>query len=104
MGIARDRWEHNLEKIKRQAKFDREHKQSIKKFYLREYPEDELGMKLNETATFEDLLNELYIGNNIYDFIGVGDSLIRERLFDKLSKNICSSYDYIYNLWLNENK
>ena len=26
MGLARDRWEHNLAKIKRQAKFDREQK------------------------------------------------------------------------------
>ncbi len=26
MSVARDRWEHNLAKIKRQAKFDREQK------------------------------------------------------------------------------
>ena len=26
MSVARRRWEHNLEKIKRQAKFDREQK------------------------------------------------------------------------------
>ena len=104
MGIARDRWEHNLEKIKRQAKFDRALNKSIKQFYLKEYPEDEMGHDINDDATFIGLLNQLYIGANIYDYLDVGDSLIRERIFDRLSKEISSSYEYIYNLWLNENK
>lgn len=73
----------------------------IKEFYLNEYPTDELGVELNENATFVGLLNCLYEGNDVYDYIGEGDSLIRERLFEKLAQDLGSSYDYVYNLWLN---
>ena len=73
----------------------------IKEFYLNEYPTDELGLELNENATFVGLLNCLYEGNDVYDYIGEGDSLIRERLFEKLAQDLGSSYDYVYNMWLN---
>ena len=73
----------------------------IKQFYLNNYPTDELGVELNENANFTGLLNELFTGNDIYGYIGVGDSIIRERLFEKLSKILNCSYDYVYNLWLN---
>ena len=73
----------------------------IKQFYLNNYPTDELGVELNENANFTGLLNELFTGNDIYGYIGVGDSIIRERLFSKLSEILNCSYDYVYNLWLN---
>jgi hypothetical protein len=73
----------------------------IKQFYLNNYPTDELGVELNENANFTGLLNELFTGNDIYGYIGVGDSIIRERLFEKLSEILNCSYDYVYNLWLN---
>ena len=72
----------------------------IKQFYLNNYPTDELGVELNEKANFTGLLNELFTGNDIYGYIGVGDSIIRERLFSKLSEILNCSYDYVYNLWL----
>ena len=73
----------------------------IKQFYLKNYPTDELGVELNENANFTGLLNELFTGNDIYGYIGVGDSIIRERLFSKLSEILNCPYDYVYNLWLN---
>lgn len=73
---------------------------TIKEFYLENYPTDELGTELSNTANFEGLLNQLFTGGDIYDYIGVGDSIIRERLFDKLAKNLQTSYDYVYDLWL----
>ena len=73
---------------------------TIKEFYLENYPTDELGTELNETSTFSGLLNTLFTGGDVYDYFGVGDSLIRERLFTKLSEELQTSYDYIYNLWL----
>jgi hypothetical protein len=73
----------------------------IKEFYLNSYPTDELGAELSENANFTGLLNELFTGNDIYGYIGVGDSIIRERLFSKLSEILNCSYDYVYNLWLN---
>ena len=73
----------------------------IKQFYLNNYPTDELGVELNENANFTGLLNELFTGNDIYGYFGVGDSIIRVRLFEKLSEILNCSYDYVYNLWLN---
>ena len=73
----------------------------IKQFYLNNYPTDELGVELNENANFTGLLNELFTGNDIYGYICVGDSIIRERLFEKLSEILNCSYDYVYDLWLN---
>jgi|TARA_R110000764_G_scaffold21676_1_gene54560 hypothetical protein len=75
---------------------------NIKQFYLNNYPTDALGIKISENANFTGLLNELFIGNSIYEYIGVGDSLIRERLFTELSEILNCSYEYIYNLWLYE--
>ena len=72
----------------------------IKQFYLSNYPTDELGVELNDKANFTGLLNELFTGNDIYGYIGVGDSIISERLFSKLSEILNCSYDYVYNLWL----
>jgi hypothetical protein len=73
----------------------------IKEFYLNNYPTDELGVELNENTNFTGLLNELVTNNDIYGYIGVGDSIIRERLFSKLSEILNCPYDYVYNLWLN---
>jgi hypothetical protein len=72
----------------------------LKEFYLENYPNDELGLELNETPTFPGLLNQLIIGGDVYNYIGVGDSIIRERLFEKLAESMSVSYDYVYNLWL----
>lgn len=74
---------------------------NIKQFYLENYPTDELGIELKDDTNFTGLLNELITNNDIYDYIGVGDSIIRERLFMELSEILKCSYDYVYNLWLN---
>ena len=73
---------------------------NIKEFYLENYPSDELGIELNETPTFAGLLNQLIVNGDVYRYIGVGDSIIRERLFEGLAKELNTSYDYVYNLWL----
>lgn len=74
---------------------------NIKQFYLENYPTDELGIELKDDTTFTGLLNELFTKNDIYGYIGVGDSIIRERLFMELSEILKCSYDYVYDLWLN---
>lgn len=74
---------------------------TIKEFYLSNYPTDELGVELNETPTLAGLLNQLIVGGDVYRYIGVGDSVIRERLFERLAEELEVSYDYVYNLWLN---
>ena len=78
----------------------------IKKFYLETYPTDELGTELCDGVTFMGLLHQLNngLGSDVYDYIGVHDSLVRERLFEKLSELIDEPYHYVYNLWLNGGK
>jgi hypothetical protein len=73
---------------------------NIREFYLATYPTDELGVELNETPTFAGLLNKLITNADIYHYIGVGDSIVRERLFEKLAEELEVSYDYVYNLWI----
>jgi hypothetical protein len=72
----------------------------LKNFYLSTYSSDELGKEINDNATFVGLLNELYSGKDIYNYIGVADSVIRERLFQELSEILNVDYEYIYQLWL----
>lgn len=74
---------------------------NLKEFYMKNYPTDELGVEINENTTFVGLLHTLYEGNDVYDYFGVDDSIVRERLFEGLSKEINTSYDYIYYMWLN---
>ena len=74
---------------------------TIREFYVKNYPTDELGVELNETPTFAGLLNQLIVGGDVYRYIGVGDSIIRERLFERLAEELNVKYEYVYNLWLN---
>jgi hypothetical protein len=71
----------------------------IKKFYLENYPTDDMGLEINEGSTFAGLLNQLYQEGYVYEYIGVSDSLIRERLFEKLALDLKVDYQYVYNLW-----
>ena len=73
---------------------------NVKEYYVNNYPTDELGVELNQKATFVGLLNCLYEGNDVYEYIGEGDSLIRERLFEKLAIDTNKPYNYIWDLWL----
>ena len=74
---------------------------TIREYYLENFPTDELGLELNETPTFPGLLNQLIVDGDIYRYIGVSDSLVRERLFERLAKELETSYEYVYNMWLN---
>lgn len=37
---------------------------------------------------------------DVYELIGVGDSLVRERLFRRLAEIMEVDYNYIYQQWL----
>lgn len=75
----------------------------IKEFYAKNYPADGMVNDMNDNISFQEILNELIKGNgyNIYEIIGVSDSLIRERVFLGLSEVMNLEYEYIYELWLN---
>ena len=61
---------------------------NIKQYYMKQFPEDSIGEEIREDITFLGLRNILYGDYDVYDYIGVGDSLVRERLFEQLSKDI----------------
>jgi hypothetical protein len=73
---------------------------TIKEYYVENFPTDDLGLELNETPTFDGLLNQLIVGGDVYRYIGVTDSVIRERLFERLAEELEVSYKYVKNLWL----
>lgn len=74
---------------------------TIREWYLSEYPDDDLGEEI-EDETFAMLYHTLRGGYDVYDVIGVGDSVIRERLFSKLAELGKVDYDIIYDMWLDE--
>lgn len=73
----------------------------LKDFYTKEYPTDEEGQTIGN-ATFKDLFDALDRHKDVYEVIENGDSLIRERLFEKLSEIMGCDYEYIYNRWLEQ--
>lgn len=75
-------------------------RQPIRDWYTSTYPDDDLGMNLSD-ITFHDLHTGISQGLDVYDHIGVGDSIVRERLFDRLAELKSVSYDAIYDMWLN---
>lgn len=72
---------------------------TLKKFYLRNYPTDELGAEINRESTFDGLIKTLLKKDDVYEYIGVQDSLVRERLFKRLSLDRGVFLDLIYDLW-----
>ena len=73
----------------------------IKNWYTHYYETDELGQEINSMATFNDLYRALVDGRDVYDVIGVGDSLVRERLFEELAILLGVRYNDVYNMWIN---
>jgi len=78
-------------------------KQSIKAFYMKEYPKDELGQEIDAAATFNGLFSAMDRYKDVYQYIGVNDSIVRERVFEKLASIAGVEYDYIYKQWLKGN-
>jgi hypothetical protein len=74
---------------------------NIRTFYLATYPTDELGVELNPEATFIGLFVKLIEGADVYEYIGVTDSIVRERLFERIAYLWDISYDFVYQLWCN---
>lgn len=67
----------------------------IKTFYTNKYPKDNAGKEINQNATFNGLYQVLQNKQDVYHYIGVLDSLMRERIFDKLAQLRGVKYDEI---------
>lgn len=74
--------------------------ESIKDWYTKNYPTDNLGLEINHKATFYGLFETIRKGRDVYYYLNVYDSLVRERLFTELSNRQNQSYSYVYDMWL----
>ncbi|MER2008816.1 MAG: hypothetical protein ABS939_15300 [Psychrobacillus sp.] len=72
---------------------------NVKRWYTDIYPTDELGKEIDDNLTFVKLASDV---NNVYQLLGVWDSVVRERVFTRLSELMNEDYDYVYQLWLRE--
>lgn len=65
--------------------------------------DDPLYAEINGSVTFRDVYELLADRNNtrdVYDLLGVGDSMVREAVFSKLAEIVGCDYDDIYRMWL----
>ena len=81
------------------SKFDNN---KIKDWYIKNYPDDDLKNELDDKTTFEDLWIGLERTNNIYEVIGIADSVVRERLFEHLAELKGVTYNVVYDKWLED--
>ena len=71
---------------------------NIKAYYTSQFPTDELGQEINPNATFVGLIGNI---GDAYNYVGVVDSLVRERLFERIAEIMECTYDEVYQLWAN---
>ena len=74
--------------------------ETVKEWYVATFPDDELGSDLEDGVTFEDVYDCLKGGCDIYSLLKVGDSIVRERIFNELANRRGVSYDTIYDMWV----
>lgn len=73
---------------------------TIKEWYMGKYINDELGEEIREGITFSGLFDLMDNYGNVYEYIGVDDSIIRERIFEGLSEVMKCDYEVVYEQWL----
>lgn len=93
--------EDKKEESKLQEDFDSTLDLRVKPKFKERFPEE--GSFINqipEDLTFRKVMDALNNEEDIYDAIGVNDSVVREEIFMLLSDLLDIEYDEIYQLWL----
>ena len=78
---------------------------SVKEVYEHTFTDDELGSEINKTLTFKKLFDSMNSNCDFYATIGVGDSIVRCRIFWLLTGVFNAAgndmrYSDIYDLWI----
>lgn len=74
----------------------------VRDWFMRNYPDDQLGEEIDPDLTFDGALRAVARGDGFYDALGVGDSIVRNLVFDELAARTGLSYGDIYERWLNQ--
>jgi DNA-binding phage protein len=75
-------------------------KESATDWYVKKFKGDK-KMAPKDGVTFEQLYESLKKGENIYEKMGVDDSIVRERVMSEMADRLGVKYDHVYDLWLN---
>jgi len=70
---------------------------NIREWYANRYPDDVVVGNMDNRARFIDIMLNPW---DVYSILNVGDSIMRENVFDELSKRSGIDYDIIYDGWL----
>ena len=73
---------------------------NIRNYYVSKFPTDDMGDGINPKATLEGLFRVLDNYGDVYEYLCVYDSIIRERCFEKLAEIMGVDYNEIYDQWL----
>lgn len=72
---------------------------NVKNWYKDTFPQDELADEINDNITFYDVFNALDNHKDIYNLLGVDDSVVRERVCYKLDDILDEPEGYSYEQW-----
>lgn len=73
---------------------------NVRDWYMHAFPKDELGSRISPELTFDAALGAVPRGTGFYDALGVGDSVVRERVFEELAQRNELAYGDVYGAWL----
>lgn len=72
---------------------------SVHVWYRSAFPEDGLGEKIDPDLTFREAEEAIALGGGFYDALGVGDSVVRERVFGEIARRDGIDYGDVYEAW-----
>ena len=75
--------------------------QSVKEWYQKAYPMDELGKVIPQSTTFKTLQEAVNQRGDVYSILAQ-DSTVRERAFTRLAELTNTTYDSVYKAWSGE--
>lgn len=81
---------------------DAVHQPIMRDWYRRAYPDDAIAEDMSEGATFSDLQDALESGRDVYEVMGGGDSLVRERVFEHLAELQGGNQETIHGRWVSD--
>ena len=76
---------------------------NVSEWYAERFPDDDLAGRINKQVTFQDVMDCIDYGADIYDLLETFDSTIRERLFAELAARTGIEYGKLYRKWFINN-